>query len=195
MSRTWRRVAALAIAGALLGMTSAAVADERFDPSYKGGKGPGGILPVKNEEYRNVCGACHFTYSPGLLPARSWELLMSTTDKHFGKKLKIEPDAAARIKTYLTENAADHSNYEGSKVLLQRLSDSQTPIRVTMVPIIASRHAGVRNMRTSVKTLTNCDACHLHPEEGMFATDDYIIPGNNPGMGPDLHNSEHMPTG
>jgi hypothetical protein len=52
---------------------TARAADDRFDRTQYGGLG--GFQPVTSDRYRKECGACHFVYLPGLLPARSWNRL------------------------------------------------------------------------------------------------------------------------
>src|SRR5947199_243690 len=48
-----------------------------------------GFLPAADPTYVKECGACHFAYSPGLLPARSWELHLSRMEKHFGESIVL----------------------------------------------------------------------------------------------------------
>ena len=37
------------------------------------------------QKYQEECGACHFAYDARFLPARSWEKIMATLDKHFNE--------------------------------------------------------------------------------------------------------------
>ena len=52
-----------------------------------------GVAPVSNQQYADECGACHFAYQPGWLPARSWKRLMSTLDDHFDENAELSDDA------------------------------------------------------------------------------------------------------
>ena len=36
-----------------------------------------GVAPVTNALYAEECGSCHFAYPPGLLPASSWQQVMT----------------------------------------------------------------------------------------------------------------------
>ena len=92
------------------------------------------------------------------------------------------PDALARLRTYLTQNAADNSPYEGSKIIMERLEPSSTPQRVTYVPHLATHHRVILevlkvNTKVKVRTLTNCDACHQKAADGSFGYDELMIPG------------------
>lgn len=60
---------------------------EIFQDWYKS-KSPG-VSAVKFQQYNEICGSCRFPYQPGLLPAVSWEKIMSDADNHYGKKLKL----------------------------------------------------------------------------------------------------------
>src|SRR5512135_1196331 len=62
---------------------------------------PHGVAPVQNEQYRSECGSCHTLYSPGLLPARSWQKIMGGLDKHFGDDASLAPEVTAAIEKYL----------------------------------------------------------------------------------------------
>ncbi len=141
-----------------------------------------GFLAARDETYVKECGACHFAYSPGMLPARSWEKHLSRLDQHYGENVNIAPDAIARLRTYLTQNAADHSPYEGSKIIMERLEPGSTPQRVTYVPHLATHHRVILevlkiNTKVKVRTLTNCDACHQRAADGSFGHEELMIPG------------------
>ena len=66
------------------------------DDDWEASRNTPGVEPVTNVDYQNECGACHFAYQPGLLPARSWQALMTGLDQHF-----TEAKMLTRIDTYL----------------------------------------------------------------------------------------------
>jgi hypothetical protein len=145
-----------------------------------------GFLAATDPTYLKECGSCHFAYSPGLLPARSWELHMRRLEKHFGESLALPAPARAAILRYLTENAADRSPYNGSKVFMERLSADATPYRLLDVPLYREMHTIMREVistkpKVKVRTLTNCNACHQWAPEGSFGTTELFIPGLTPG--------------
>jgi cytochrome c553 len=163
---------------AMLGAGAAHAIDDRFNPSkYE----KGGFAPVDDALYAKECGTCHFTYLPGMLPARSWHALIGRSGDHFGEALALAPETARHIEQYLVSNAADASSFRGSEVILYRLEDKDVPMRITRLPVIRQRHQVVRKLlappNTSVKNLTNCDSCHERAAAGSFAYGEIVIPG------------------
>ena len=55
----------------------------------------------------------------GLLPAVSWEKIMSDTDNHYGKKLKLSSVELNTMTRYLLDNSAGRVNDEISNNILQ----------------------------------------------------------------------------
>jgi hypothetical protein len=128
------------------------------------------------------CGACHFAFTPGLLPARSWVHMMGRLDRHFGENVSLNSGAREQILAYLTKNAADVSPYEGSKTFMERIKPTMTPRRLWEVPLFKEMHTVMLEVistkhKVKVKTLTNCNACHQKAAEGSFGNDELYIPG------------------
>jgi hypothetical protein len=144
-----------------------------------------GFLAATDPTYMKECGACHFAYSPGLLPARSWELQMSRMEKHFGESVVLPEPARESIRRYLVENAADRSDYAGSQLFMERLDPKATPYRLMDVPLYREMHRivleviGIKS-KVKVRTLTNCNACHQYAPEGSFGNRELFIPGLTP---------------
>ncbi|WP_201339332.1 hypothetical protein [Isorropodon fossajaponicum symbiont] len=68
------------------------------------------VAPVKNSLYLEECGACHFPYHPGLLPARSWQKMMgnSSLQDHFGEDIVFdEQQVRKQLPNYMITNAAE----------------------------------------------------------------------------------------
>lgn len=169
-------VAALALTPAL----DARAIDDLFDKSS--GEGMHGFLEVKDAAYAKECGSCHFAYSPGMLPARSWERMMSRLDRHFGESLGLDGPVAAAIGRYLAQNAADRSPYAGSKVLMESIPEELTPARIQAVPRLRTAHRVMReviarNFRVKVRTLVNCDGCHQRAAAGDFSLAELRVDG------------------
>ena len=169
-------------AGLLAATFAVQAADDRFDKRTP--DSTMGFVAVRDPVYTKECGACHFAYSPGLLPARSWKLQLErmATGKHFGESVQLPPDSRAKIEDYLTRNAADVSPYEGSKTFMERLAPSQTPSRLTGVPLFREMHTVINEVintkaKVKVRTLTNCNACHRRADEGSFGNGELYIPG------------------
>jgi hypothetical protein len=158
-----------------------------FDPkSYE----KGGFAPVTDAQYQSACGTCHFAYLPGMLPARSWETLLTKSNEHFGQTLSLDAVTLRHIRDFLTANAADRSDFLGSKEMLQRLSNQSTPLRVTSLPAFKNTHAGVlyklglepgihtaRDISPdAVKAVLNCNTCHKGAAAGSFAERETVTP-------------------
>jgi len=177
-STSW--LAACAASFFLLAQSDAHAADDRFDRSRFDGQG--GFQPVSDATYRKECGACHFAYLPGLLPARSWRRVLERLNDHFGESIELSAEVNARVHEYLNANAADKVPDRGAALLLERLDPEKTPVRITQVPHILKMHVVVRevlktNATAKVRSLTNCDACHQKATEGSFALVDLLVPG------------------
>lgn len=174
---------------AALGAGPAAAVDDRFNP-YKYERG--GFAPASNPTYAGECGACHFAYLPGMLPARSWQAVMARANNdHFGESLFLEPKAAREIEGYLVSNAADNSPYLGSRAILYRLRTDAAPLRITSLPAFRAKHfmaayvtnstLGVNTSRNfppkAIKALMNCNNCHEKAGTGSFAYREIVVPG------------------
>ncbi len=145
-----------------------------------GGERSPGVAPVENQTYIDECGGCHFPYQPGLLPARSWEKLMSSLDDHFGENAELDAETLKELTQYAVANAADHSRFKRSVKIMRSLRDSDTPLRITKTRYIINKHdeLSARDITANpkVKSLSNCQACHARPETGSFSEDDVRIP-------------------
>ena len=64
--------------------------------------------------YKAECGSCHVPYPPGLLPASSWQQLMSRLDKHFGSDASLDAKLHAEISRYLAAHAGRPAERAGS---------------------------------------------------------------------------------
>jgi len=165
---------------ALAASFAAGAADDRFHK--KTPDSMMGFLPARDPLYVKECGSCHFPYSPGLLPARSWMRQLDRMEKHFGESVKLAPDTRAQLQDYLTKNAADVSAYEGSKALMERVPASQTPYRFSEVLLFRQMHTVVWEVihtkpKVKVKNLANCNACHTKADNGSFGLEEMYIPG------------------
>jgi hypothetical protein len=142
------------------------------------------LTPVNNPVYREECGSCHFAYQPGLLPARSWQHLMSTLDNHFNDNAEVLDDVKKPLTDYLVKNAAENSPDEFSRKLMRRLSNTQTPLRITELAYFVHEHddlsAKMVTDNPKVKSLSYCDKCHTRAEQGDYSEHAINIPGYGP---------------
>jgi len=115
---------------------------------------------ISDPTYRAECASCHIAYPPRLLPARSWRALMAGLDKHFGTDASLDPPGAARITTFLEQNAGR-----------DRRGSSAPVLRITETRWFGHEHdelpARVWN-NPKVKSAANCTACHVGADRGNF---------------------------
>ncbi len=140
------------------------------------------VAPVTDPSYRNECGSCHMAYPPGLLPGRSWNRLMDGLADHFGDNAELDAATAAKVRAYLTANAADKSNYRRSLAMMRSLPAAATPLRISETPYFQRKHDEVPARLVSgnpkVRSFANCQACHVSAPKGIFNEHDVKIPGH-----------------
>lgn len=122
-----------------------------------------------NATWKKECGGCHMAFPPGLLPAESWRKTMTGLDKHFGTDASLTAAETADITTFLVKNASN------------RWSASSTPLRITESAWFKSKHNNQEIpaaiwKRASVKSPSNCQACHSGADQGDFEEDRVRIP-------------------
>ncbi|MDH5545212.1 MAG: diheme cytochrome c [Gammaproteobacteria bacterium] len=141
------------------------------------------VAPVTNKTYQEECSACHMAYQPGFLPARSWQKIFDTLDKHFGENAELSAQQTQALKAYAMENAADHSHYKRSRKIMSSLSASDTPLRISEVSYIQRKHREVPDRlitrNPQIKTLGRCEACHPDAKQGDYNEHRVKIPGAN----------------
>lgn len=147
---------------------------------WSNGKKGADVAPVTDTLYLEECGACHFPYQPGLLPAKSWETMMAGLEDHFGDNAELLPEDQQAITTFLAENAADRSGYRRSIKIVRSLGGA-APLRITEVGYIRREHdeipARLVADNPEVNSLSRCEACHLRAAEGYYNDSSVNIPG------------------
>ncbi len=122
-------------------------------------------------QWREECGSCHLAFHPNLLPARSWQKMMAEQDKHFGTDLALDVATRKALLNFLTVNAAENSNREAAYKINRSLNAAESPLRITLTPYWVKKHTGIAKAvwnSASVKSKSNCAACHLDAEAGTF---------------------------
>ncbi|MBI3479233.1 MAG: diheme cytochrome c [Nitrosomonadales bacterium] len=141
-----------------------------------------GVKPVADKKYQDECGACHFAYQPGLLPAKSWEALLNAEAlrKHFGVNAELDDDALKVIHDYAVNNAADKSYYKRSRKIAQATEEGPAPLRITELRYISRKHHNIPEKmikgNSGVKSLSFCDKCHTQADQGVYDEDTVAIP-------------------
>lgn len=120
-----------------------------------------------NPSYVAECTACHVAYPPGLLPAESWQRLMGGLDQHFGNDATLDAAAAKEISAWLAQNAA-------------RSNQAAPPQdRITLSRWFTREHDEIGATtwkRPSIKSASNCSACHGNTDQGRYSEHDVRIP-------------------
>lgn len=142
-----------------------------------------GFAPVNNALYAEECGSCHFAYPPGLLPAASWQQIMSGLYDHFGDNAELDARDQRRLTEYLTSNAADTSGYRRSRVIMNSLqyTNMPPPLRITEIPYFRYEHREIPkriiNLPEVGGNLSQCNSCHQYAAQGSFNEDEIAIKG------------------
>ena len=140
-----------------------------------------GVDPVSTPLYKEECGSCHMAYSPGLLPARSWQKMMNQLDDHFADNAELDIEAHKTITNFLLNNSADQSNYRRSRKLVNSLNNNGTHLRITEIAYFKHEHdeipAKMVKNNPQVNSFSNCNACHTKAEQGLFDEHSIRIPG------------------
>ncbi len=140
------------------------------------------VKPVDNKRYQEECGSCHLAYQPGLLPAKSWEKLLTpeALHNHFGEVADLDKDTLKEIHDYAVENAADKSHYKRSRKIAVATEDGDAPLRITEVSYIKRKHHSIPEKmikeNKDVRSLSYCDACHTKAAKGVYDNDTVSIP-------------------
>lgn len=120
------------------------------------------VPPVTDPIVLEECGGCHMAFQPGLLPARSWILLMSDLGDHFGEDATVQPDRAETITTWMVARA--------------RRDRGDAPLRITEASWWKHEHepdeVSPKEFESPrVKSAANCMACHEGAERGHYDDD------------------------
>lgn len=170
------------LAAAVYFCSGSAMADEDFW-GWMGTFGhTAGVNPANNKQYQDECGSCHFAYQPGLLPAKSWEKLLTAEalHDHFGEVADLDKDTLQAIRDYALANAADKSYYKLARKIAAVTEGTEAPLRITEVRFIKRKHHDIPEKmikgNKDVKSLSYCNACHTKAEQGIYKEDTVSIP-------------------
>ncbi|MBP8307768.1 MAG: diheme cytochrome c [Burkholderiaceae bacterium] len=120
-------------------------------------QGPAATLPA----YAQECGACHLAYPPGLLPASSWQALLTGLAKHFGSDASLDAPATREIAGWLNAHAGSG----------KRAAERPPDDRITRAAWFTRKHREVSAAtwnRPSIRNAGNCVACHGAAAAGDF---------------------------
>ena len=160
-------------------ITGCAIGDDDYGSRW--GRSSLDVAPVTNELYKEECGSCHMAYQPGFLPARSWQKMMGDLENHFNENAELDADTQKQLTLYLTENAADHSDYKRSNAMMNSLGSNATPLRITETRYFIRKHDELPKRlvenNPEVKSFSRCEACHTTADKGSYNEHKVRIPG------------------
>lgn len=119
--------------------------------------------------YQQECAACHLAYPPALLPAQSWDRIMTNLSHHFGTDASLDAQTVQDISRWLQANSGGH----------QAARTSPTEDRITQSRWFKHEHDEVTPdvwLRPTIKSPSNCMACHTSADQGEFDEDFVRIP-------------------
>jgi mono/diheme cytochrome c family protein len=127
-------------------------------------------MPVSiPKAYTAECASCHTAYAPGLLPAKSWQSITGTLDKHYGSDASVDPKALKEISAWLQTYAARS----------RKFAEVPPENRITNSEWFNRKHREIKKdvwLRASIKSRSNCMACHQQASKGDFNEDSVRIP-------------------
>jgi hypothetical protein len=140
------------------------------------------VRPVASKVYLRECGECHLAYQPGLLPARSWDALLTADAlrQHFGVSAELDAAVLGELRAYAMANAADKSWFKRSRKIAVATASGPAPLRITQLVYIERAHSDIPAQRIAgnpdVKSLSQCDKCHIQAAQGVYDNDTVAIP-------------------
>ncbi len=128
------------------------------------------VPPVAEPLTKKECGSCHMAFQPQFLPARSWARMMDELSDHFGEDASLPAETAATIRSYLMANAGDSARNDVGRKFMRWVARDGTPQRITENPAFLREHRFPEAVwkRPEVVTKSNCPACHLEAERGLY---------------------------
>ncbi|MCE6953164.1 cytochrome b/b6 domain-containing protein [Cereibacter sphaeroides] len=126
---------------------------------------------------RAECSACHMAYHPSLLPADSWRALMAGLPDHFGEDASLDTATVAEIEGWLVANAAEGSDTLPAHVFARVAPEA--PFTISETPFWNRLHGDLPDAlfrRASIKSRSNCAACHADAESGLFSPFSIHVP-------------------
>ncbi len=143
---------------------------------------PGELPIITHAPTLKTCSTdCHAAHLPGFLPERSWKKIVANLDDHFGETVNINPETRDAIEAYLSRYAADYTKSKLSIKMLDSIG-SKTPSRITETHFFKRHHEDISQtvvQHESIRTLSNCQACHIGSgESGSYDDRDIQMPGD-----------------
>ncbi|MCL2345742.1 MAG: diheme cytochrome c [Desulfobulbus sp.] len=125
--------------------------------------------------YVKECGSCHVAFPPQLLSAEDWQNVMNHLEKHYGDNAAIADPTRQEITAFLVRHADAHGRSSGA-------NSSRWPLpKLTKTGWFKHEHHKVTNTLwtgPTVRSPSNCSACHERAEQGSFREEEIRMPGD-----------------
>jgi cytochrome b len=125
-------------------------------------------LPM-DATWRSECGGCHLAYHPSLLPARSWDRMLTEQSTHFGEDLALSPETVGRLRAFAAGHAAESLESPVAWKMATTIPPDAVPLRIGETPYWKERHARLDPATWKRVHDSDCGACHRDAEAGTFA--------------------------
>ncbi len=122
-------------------------------------------------DFSKECSDCHMLYPPYLLPKKSWRLMMSNLENHFGEDASLDRVTNHSILAFLDKNSAEVSTQEAAFKINKELQKNGKIIAITKTNFWKNKHKNVDKRLFSseiVKSRANCMACHQNIQKGLL---------------------------
>ena len=124
-----------------------------------------------SKAYQTECAACHLAYPPAMLPGQSWDNIMKGLSKHYGTDASIDDvDAFKEISQWLQ----DHAGTYKKPALFPPPDD-----RISKTYWFVKEHRKIASdvwLRDSIKSPSNCAACHTKADQFDYRERNIRIP-------------------
>ncbi|NOX15889.1 MAG: cytochrome B [Epsilonproteobacteria bacterium] len=126
---------------------------------------------LQDNSFSKECSDCHMLYPPYLLPKKSWSLMMSNLENHFGEDASLDIITNHSILAFLKKNSAETSTQEAAFKINKELQKNDKTIAITKTNFWKNKHKNVDKSLFSnkeVKNKANCKACHQNIQKGLL---------------------------
>lgn len=126
---------------------------------------------LQHADFSKECSDCHTLYPPYLLPKKSWKLMMSNLENHFGEDASLDIVTNHSILAFLEKNSAETSTQESAFKINQELEKNSSILAITKTNFWKKKHENIgKNLFNTkeVKNKSNCKACHQNIQKGLL---------------------------
>lgn len=140
---------------------------------------------AQNDAWQKECAGCHLDYHPSILPARSWEVLLSGQHEHFGEDLALDDDTLRVLRDYALARPAEKHATPLAWKIDSTTPPASAPLRVTETAYWKRRHAELGAADWVRVRKFACDGCHLDAKAGTFLPGAIRVGLSGPAVGKD----------